>query len=66
MKEWVCNMLSRTDGEPKEENKPVIRAMAICLANCEDDCPKTRAKFRITPLCFRIRNVAKKIGDVSG
>lgn len=56
-------MLNRTDGEPKEPGKPVVRASATCLANTEGDCPKTRAKFRITPLCFRIRNTQSTGGD---
>jgi hypothetical protein len=60
MKEYDCINLSRTDGEPKEGDKPPVRACAICLANEEGDCPKTRAKFRITPLCFRIRNTQTK------
>lgn len=60
MKEDRCINLSCTDGEAWESGPATKRAMAICYANCEGDCPKTRAKFRITELCFRIVKKQKK------
>lgn len=60
MKENLCINLTRQDGEEVKEARRRIRASAICLANCNEDCPKSRAKFRITELCFRIRKTQIK------
>ncbi|MCK9593090.1 MAG: hypothetical protein M0Q91_13880 [Methanoregula sp.] len=62
MKEDICIQLTRVNGEPRDQehpDEPPVRAKAECLANTEDDCPKTRAKFRITEVCFRIRHQKK-------
>lgn len=55
MKEDLCLQLNRTDGERDLNGAMITRASATCFANCENDCPKSRAKFRITQACFRQR-----------
>jgi hypothetical protein len=65
LKEEMCLQLTRVNGEARVKAEdgipmPAVRAKAECLANDEDDCPKTRAKFRITEQCFRIRHQKKK------
>jgi len=58
MKEYICINLHCETGKARGTMNPAtppVRATAICLANCEADCPKARAKFRITQWCWRIK-----------
>lgn len=63
MKEDLCLQLGRTDGELDEKGVIITRASSTCFANREKDCPKSRAKFRITEVCFRQRKPQKKQGE---
>lgn len=58
MKEKTCNFLQCTDGKPKGKTIPAtppVYACATCYAKKDSDCAKAKAKFRITPWCWRIK-----------
>jgi len=57
MRERICiNLRCEVGRERGIPGTPPVRATAVCFANKETDCPKTRAKLRISPWCWRIKD----------
>jgi hypothetical protein len=55
MKVHRCEFLRLDIGKPEGTGNPPQPAKAVCNASKEEECPKSRAKLRISEWCFRVR-----------